>query len=91
MVTNDDGDKIKMCQFSWACEDKGPPSESNPRYRRALDIAHQVLAEDKWSDLLPNNTLFFHNLTVAPRWVYNKVTTIGNHVFYSRGREKNSH
>lgn len=87
-VTNDEGDRVKMCQFSWACQDKGTPSESNPRYRKALDIAHQVLMEDKWSDLLPNNTLFFHNLTVAPRWVYTKVTTIGNHVFYSKGREK---
>ena len=52
-------------------------------------LTKQVLAEDKWNDLLPNNTLFFHNLTVAPRWVYKKVTTIGNHVFYSKGPEKN--
>ena len=87
-VTNDEGDKVKRCQFSWACEDKGTPSENNPRYRKALDIAHQVLAEDKWNDVLPNNTLFFHNLTAAPGWVYKKVTTIGNHVFYSKGKEK---
>jgi spore germination cell wall hydrolase CwlJ-like protein len=87
--TNEEGEQVKMCQFSWACDDdRKPLNENSPRYRRALDIANKVLTEDKWSDLLPNNTLFFHNLTVAPRWVYKKVTTIGNHVFYSRGKEK---
>ena len=88
LVTNNEGDQVKRCQFSWVCDDKGTPSENNPSYRKALDIAHQVLAEDKWNDILPNNTLFFHNLTAAPGWVYNKVTTIGNHVFYSKGKEK---
>jgi spore germination cell wall hydrolase CwlJ-like protein len=88
LVTNNEGDQVKRCQFSWVCDDKGTPSENNPSYRKALDIAHQVLAEDKWNDILPNNTLFFHNLTAAPGWVYKKVTTIGNHVFYSKGKEK---
>ena len=88
-VTKDEDDNlVKMCQFSWACTGKPVPSEKNPRYQRALDIARQVLTEDKWNDVLPNNTLFFHNLQVAPRWVYKRVTTIGNHVFYSKGREK---
>jgi spore germination cell wall hydrolase CwlJ-like protein len=86
--TTPDGDLQKSCQFSWVCDDKGTPSENNPSYRKALDIAHQVLAEDKWAELLPNNTLFFHNLTVMPRWAYNHVITIGNHMFYSKGREK---
>ena len=86
--TTPDGDTKRACQFSWVCDGKGTPSENNPSYRKALEIAHQVLAEDKWNDVLPNNTLFFHNLTAAPGWVYKKVTTIGNHVFYSKGREK---
>jgi spore germination cell wall hydrolase CwlJ-like protein len=89
VITNNEGDQVKRCQFSWVCDDRGIPSENNLSYRKALDIAHQVLAEDKWNDILPNNTLFFHNLTVAPGWVYKKVTTIGNHVFYSSGNEKN--
>ena len=86
--TTPDGDTKRACQFSWVCEGKGTPSESNPRYKKAEEIARQVLAEDKWSELLPNNTLFFHNLTVMPRWAYNHVITIGNHMFYSKGREK---
>ena len=87
---NEDGENVKLCQFSWVCDGKMMPSESNPRFVKAQSIAKQVLEEDKWSDLLPNNTLFFHNLTVSPRWAYKQVTTIGNHVFYSKGREKNT-
>jgi spore germination cell wall hydrolase CwlJ-like protein len=88
LKTDEDGDTVKLCQFSWACESRPPPNENSPRYRKAVDIAHKVLAEDKWNDVLPNNTLFFHNLTAAPGWVYKKVTKIGNHIFYSKGPEK---
>lgn len=86
--TNDDGEKIKLCQFSWVCDGKIIPSESNPRFVKAVAIARQILEEDKWADIIPNNTLFFHNLTVAPQWTYRQVATIGNHIFYSKGREK---
>lgn len=86
--TNDEGEKIKLCQFSWVCDGKIMPSESNPSFVKALSIARQILEEDKWADVIPNNTLFFHNLTVAPGWTYRQVTTIGNHIFYSKGREK---
>lgn len=85
---DEDGEKIRLCQFSWVCDGKKIPAESNPSFVKALSIAQQVLAEDKWSEILPNNTLFFHNLTAAPRWTYKQVATIGNHIFYSKGREK---
>lgn len=84
-----DGEPVKLCQFSWVCEGKTAPAESNARFAKANDIARQVLAEDRWNDLIPNNTFFFHNLTVAPRWTYDRVVTIGNHIFYSKGKEKN--
>jgi spore germination cell wall hydrolase CwlJ-like protein len=86
--TNDEGEKIKLCQFSWVCDGKMIPPESNPRFVKAVAIARQILEEDKWRDIIPNNTLFFHNLTVAPQWTYRQVATIGNHIFYSKGREK---
>jgi spore germination cell wall hydrolase CwlJ-like protein len=89
IAKDEDGMATKLCQFSWVCEGKTTPSENNPRFAKAIDIATQILAEDKWNDLIPNNTFFFHNMTVAPRWTYNKVVTIGNHIFYSKGREKN--
>ena len=85
---DEDDNPVKVCQFSWHCQGKTTPQENNPRYQQALSIAKQVLEEDKWNDILPNNVLFFHNLQVAPQWVYKRVTTIGNHVFYSKGRER---
>lgn len=83
--TDENNNKITMCQFSWVCEGFTTPVNSW-HYQQSLQIARQVLEEDKWSELLPHNTLFFHNLTVNPRWVYNRVTQIGNHIFYSKGK-----
>ena len=77
-----------LCQFSWVCENRGQPSIKSAKYAQALAIATEVMITDKWDNLLPNNVLFFHAITAAPQWVYKKVTTIGNHVFYSKGREK---
>jgi len=79
----------KSCQFSWVCDGKSVPSDDNPRYKKAKEIARRVLSEDKWSDLIPNNTLFFHSTSASPNWGYRKVKTIGNHIFYSTGSEKN--
>lgn len=86
--TDEEGQRVKLCQFSWVCDGKSTPADNNPKYKKALDIANQVLAEDKWREVLPNNTLFFHNLSAAPGWTYKQVTTIGNHIFYSKGKEK---
>jgi spore germination cell wall hydrolase CwlJ-like protein len=85
---DDPDDKTKICQFSWVCQGKTMPERMSARYKQAEEIATQVLAENKWADIIPNNVLFFHNLSVAPNWAYKKVTTIGNHIFYSRGKEK---
>lgn len=78
----------KLCQFSWVCQGKTTPDKINARYRQAEEIARQVLSENKWAEVIPNNVLFFHNLTVDPNWAYRQVITIGNHIFYSRGKEK---
>jgi len=83
--TDENDNKITICQFSWVCEGLTTPV-NNRIYQQSLAIARQVLAEDKWNELLPSNTLFFHNLTVNPRWMYNKVTQIGNHIFYTKGK-----
>lgn len=77
----------KICQFNWTCEEKQFPI-NNASYRQAEYIARRVLAENAWSDIVPNNVLFFHNQTVNPNWNYEKVATIGNHTFYSKKRDK---
>lgn len=80
----------KICQFSWVCAGKSIPAK-NSKYHQAEDIARKVLAENKWADVIPNNVLFFHNTSVKPNWPYNHATTIGNHIFYSKGKEKKIH
>lgn len=75
-------DKI-ICQFSWVCEGKTEPM-NNSRYRQAQQVAYDVMVNNRYSDVLPNSALFFHNTSVNPLWPYNHVATIGNHVFYSK-------
>ena len=77
----------KLCQFSWVCENRIVPNINSAAYQQALDIAHRVLSEDAWSDIIPGNILFFHNTSVKPDWKYNPVLRIGNHIFYSRERK----
>ena len=77
----------KTCQFSWHCEGKTIP-KNNHKYQEAVNIATQVLEENKWSELFPNNILFFHNTSVNPKWKHRRAMTIGNHIFYSSGRER---
>jgi len=77
-------EKVKVCQFSWVCEGKGKVNEQDPKYQRAFQIAYEVLALDKYKEVVPKTTLFFHNLTVDPLWPYKQVKQIGNHIFYSK-------
>jgi spore germination cell wall hydrolase CwlJ-like protein len=76
--------KVKVCQFSWVCERNRKLNENDPRYKQAMHIAYEVLALDKYKDVVPKNTLFFHATHVQPDWNYKQVKKIGNHVFYSK-------
>jgi len=83
----DRGDRqIKLCQFSWVCEGKAKINERDPRLKQAMHIAFNVLAFDAYKEVIPKNVLFFHASFVNPNWPYTKVTQIGNHVFYSKGK-----
>jgi spore germination cell wall hydrolase CwlJ-like protein len=79
---------VKMCQFSWVCENKKKPNANDPRFIQAKEIAYQVLAYDAYDEVLPRTALFFHNLTVDPFWPYKQVAKIGNHIFYSKQKVK---
>lgn len=87
---NDEGEieKIKLCQFSWVCEDKTELNKNSPRYQQASQIAYEVLAYDAYNDVVPTSTLFFHNLDVQPSWPYQQAKKIGNHIFYSKAKKK---
>jgi spore germination cell wall hydrolase CwlJ-like protein len=80
--------KVKLCQFSWVCEGKSDPNTKSPRYQQAKQVAYDVLAHDAYADVVPKSTLFFHSVSVAPGWAYNKVKKIGNHIFYSKEKKK---
>lgn len=87
---NEYGDtyKVKLCQFSWVCENKGEPNKNSPGYIRAKEIAYDVMAYNAYEDVVPKSTLFFHNLAVIPAWPYQQVKKIGNHIFYSNVKKK---
>jgi len=78
-------DAKKMCQFSWVCEGKLAPVR-DARYLQAELIAYEVLAYNRYVDVLPSTALFFHNTTIDPMWPYKKVAKIGNHIFYSKAK-----
>ena len=74
--------EVVHCQFSWVCQGKKTPPH-NSLYEQAIEIATQVITEDKWKDEFNDNVLFFHSTRIPTQWTYNKAFTIGNHVFYS--------
>ena len=78
-----------VCQFSWVCEDKTDPSKSNPRYKRALQVAYEVMVFDMYKNVVPKSALFFHSIHIDPLWPYKQVARIGNHIFYSKQKVKN--
>ena len=83
-LIDDEIQKVKLCQFSWVCEDKSEPNKNSIKYKRAEQVAYDVLAHDAYTDVVPKSTLFFHNLSVDPLWPYKQVAKIGNHIFYSK-------
>lgn len=78
----------KLCQFSWVCEGKVTPNLNSSSYKKAEEIARKVLLENYGHDLIPNNVLYFHATYVNPQWTYRKLKRIGNHIFYTKGKEK---
>jgi len=75
---------VKLCQFSWVCENVKKINPHDPRYKESERIAYEVLAYDAYRHVVPSTTLFFHSIFVQPNWPYKQVKKIGNHIFYSR-------
>lgn len=77
-------ESVRVCQFSWVCADKRSIRITSPEYIQATQIAYEVLVNDAYKDVVPDNALFFHSKNVSPGWEYVRVAKIGNHVFYAR-------
>lgn len=84
----DNIERVKLCQFSWVCENKSKPNFNSQRYQSSLQVAYDVLAYDAYRDLLPKSALFFHAVTINPSWPHKVVARIGNHIFYSKRYKK---
>lgn len=78
---------VTICQFSWVCEGKGEPNKNSQRYREAEQVAYEVMVSDRYNDVVPKSTLFFHSVNIDPLWPHKKVATIGGHVFYSKTKK----
>lgn len=77
---------VKVCQFSWVCE-SGKVITNPVKYEASLDIARRVLVDNAYSEILPENTLFYHADYVSPNWRnVDRYKVIGRHIFYTVGK-----
>lgn len=71
-----------VCQFSWACETAHKIKPIYPKYwAESEEVAKKVLLENF---RLPGLTeaMYYHATYVNPGWRKQKVTQIGQHIFY---------
>jgi spore germination cell wall hydrolase CwlJ-like protein len=71
-----------ICQFSWVCEPVGKIRYNSHRWQDSLDIARNVMRQGLQLEEL-ENALYFHATHVNPNWGLERLTRIGNHIFYS--------
>ena len=75
------GSKI-ICQFSWNCEPVGKIRYLSDAWRESVMAAQQVMEANLRMERL-NRALYFHATHVNPQWGLERLTRIGNHIFYS--------
>jgi spore germination cell wall hydrolase CwlJ-like protein len=75
------GTKI-ICQFSWTCNPVGKVRYLSDAWQESLLAAQQVLEANLRMERL-NRALYFHATHVNPQWGLERLTRIGNHIFYS--------
>lgn len=73
-----------VCQFSWYCMSDDRIKPKNEAYEESYAVAKKVLLEGFRLDSL-KDALYYHAVYVNPAWPYQKITKIGNHIFY-KGR-----
>lgn len=71
-----------VCQFSWYCDSVHKARPVNKEsYAESYAIAKKVLLEGFRLDSL-NDAIYYHAVYINPRWPHEKITTVGNHIFY---------
>lgn len=78
-----------LCQFSWVCEQRRR-SVDDSLWRESIYIAHLALTMNIINvNIALHNAIFFHSVRVRPNWFgKQKVTQIGNHIFYAKLQTK---
>lgn len=77
--------KLNRCQFSFACDGISERVTDRLAWRRAEDVARQVLnGSDGAVRAEIGNATHYHATSVSPLWAryMRRVDTIGHHVFY---------
>lgn len=71
-----------VCQFSWYCQNSGkPPILYREQYDESYEVAKKVLLEDFRLSTL-KDAMYFHAVHINPNWSKERITKIGNHIFY---------
>lgn len=74
-------DKV-VCQFSWFCESTYKHKTVYPRmWDESEEVAKKVLLEGFRLDSL-KEALYYHADYVNPKWNKERITKIGQHIFY---------
>ena len=78
--------EVKVCQFSWVCDDRKEINKSSKAWRDSKAAAQRLLSLPS-KDVVHGATNF-HAVSVSPRWSNSlvRVTAIDNHVFYKHRR-----
>jgi len=72
-----------VCQFSWNCHAVKKPREDDPRWIQSQQIARE-LADGGYEHyrIKYADAKHFHAVYVKPGWKLERVSRVGNHVFY---------
>ena len=73
---------INQCQFSWYCDGLQKRKLDMVQWERALYLAKSILMGSVLD--FTDGALFFHSISINPRWNLKRIGSIGNHIFYKR-------
>lgn len=77
-----------FCQFSWNCNKSHKIDTSSYAWKDSLNIAEQVMFNGLRLDGM-EQALYFHNTVIKPNWNLERISKIGNHIFYGNKRKHN--
>lgn len=71
-------------QFSWVGLASNTNNKDKYIWEESLIIANEAMTEPYLHDVIyKTKSLYYHNLTVNPKWKLKRTTQIGHHIFYA--------